>query len=219
MYPEIQTLGTPMSRNDWYRQTTWSAANQAAFFAKLRRARNKAQYLRIQALYLQEEHPEEALKLLDAYFEVADEDIDLALAWAQRADCGIALGREQQVLQSFRECFRREQAFAGQRTNGYLSFGLWVARNRRTELYDEVLAVFAARERWPLFPDTRYRFNAVLALMADDCGNAKAASAYARLALEAASATDSGLPRHPDLGLVRHRHDDVEARLRDLAAA
>lgn len=207
-----------MSRNDWYRQTSWSAANQEAFFAKLRLARNKAQYLRIQALYLQEEHPEEALKLLDEYFEVADEEIDLALAWAQRAECEIARGREQQALQSFRECFRREQVFAGQRTNGYLSFGLWVARNRRSELYDEVLAVFAARERWPFFPDTLYQFNAVLALIADDCSNTKAAAAYARLALEAASATDSGLPQHPDQGRVRHRHDDVEARLRDLAA-
>lgn len=208
-----------MSRNDWYRQTSWSAANQEAFFAKLGRARNKAQYLRIQALYLQEAHPKQALQLLDEYFEVADEEIDLALAWAQRAECQIALGLGQQALQSFRECFRREQAFMGQRTNGYLSFGLWVARNRRGELYDEVLAAFTARERWPLFPDTLYRFNAVLALIANDCGNTKTAAAYARLALEAASATDSGLPQHPDLGLVQHRLDDVEARLRDLAAA
>ena len=208
-----------MSRNDWYRQTSWSTANQEAFFAKLKRARNKAQYFRIQALYLQEEQPEEALKLLDEYFEVGGEEIDLALAWAQRAECEIALGREPQALQSFRECFHREQAFAGQRTNGYLSFGLWVARNRRSEMYDEVLAVFAARERWPFFPDTLYRFNAVLALIADDCGNTKAAAAYARLALEATSTTNSGLPQHPGLGLVRHRHDDVEARLRDLAAA
>jgi hypothetical protein len=42
--------------NDWYRKTTWSEADQADFFARFKRSRtpyNKAQYLRIQANYLE----------------------------------------------------------------------------------------------------------------------------------------------------------------------
>ena len=61
-----------MGRHDWYRRTTWSQTDREAFHARLKRSRSeegKAQYLRIQALHLQETGDPEriaaAVELLD----------------------------------------------------------------------------------------------------------------------------------------------------------
>jgi len=53
---------------DWFRNTTWDDAIEQAFDEKLRRARKKEQYLRLQAFIMDRSHPEVALKLLDRYF-------------------------------------------------------------------------------------------------------------------------------------------------------
>ena len=57
-----------MSRDDWFRNQKWDAATEAHFNEKLRRARDKAQPLRIQAYHLQNTDPKAALALLDRYF-------------------------------------------------------------------------------------------------------------------------------------------------------
>ncbi|MFM9848084.1 MAG: hypothetical protein ACKVP3_13095 [Hyphomicrobiaceae bacterium] len=46
-----------MGRDDWFRNTSWDADIEAAFFKKLSRARDKAQYLRIQASHLASSQP------------------------------------------------------------------------------------------------------------------------------------------------------------------
>jgi hypothetical protein len=46
-----------MGRDDWFRNKKWDAATQAHFNEKLRRARDKAQPLRIQASYLENIDP------------------------------------------------------------------------------------------------------------------------------------------------------------------
>jgi len=43
-----------MGRHDWYRNTDWDEEIKDAFFTKLGRARDKSQYLRIQACTLAE---------------------------------------------------------------------------------------------------------------------------------------------------------------------
>ena len=46
-----------MGRYDWYRKTTWTEQDRSEFWLRLNRSRNdfnKAQYLRIQALTLEE---------------------------------------------------------------------------------------------------------------------------------------------------------------------
>lgn len=46
-----------MGRDDWYRRTTWTSEDAEAFFDRLNRSRgleSKAQYVRIQALDLEE---------------------------------------------------------------------------------------------------------------------------------------------------------------------
>ena len=62
-----------MSAEDWFRNRDWNDKIEAAFYEKLRRARRKEQYLRIQACILADSCPKVALKLLDEYFELKDD--------------------------------------------------------------------------------------------------------------------------------------------------
>ncbi len=61
-----------MSRDDWFVIKEWDAATEAHFNEKLRRTRDKAQPLRIQASYLVNTDPKAALALLDRYFSLGD---------------------------------------------------------------------------------------------------------------------------------------------------
>jgi hypothetical protein len=65
-------LEVSMSRDDWFRNTAWDRQTSSLFFAKLARARDKAQYLRIQACTLARSHPEVALDLLAKYFALGE---------------------------------------------------------------------------------------------------------------------------------------------------
>jgi hypothetical protein len=69
-----------MNSKDWFRNTDWNAEIEKAFFEKLRRARDKSQYIRIQASTLASSNPEVALKLLEHYFALGDK-FDYAQAY------------------------------------------------------------------------------------------------------------------------------------------
>jgi hypothetical protein len=57
-----------VAHDDWFRNAEWNSDIEAAFFAKLKRAKDKSQYLRVQACTLAATHPRIALRLLDQYF-------------------------------------------------------------------------------------------------------------------------------------------------------
>ena len=59
--------------DSWFRKSTWDEKIAARFEEKLRRARRKEQYLRIQACCLASTFPVIALGLLDRYFAMPDQ--------------------------------------------------------------------------------------------------------------------------------------------------
>src|SRR5262245_66042536 len=104
------------SRDDWFRNREWNESIAADFSTKLRRARRKEQYIRIQASCLAQTHPVAALALLDQYFALPDK-FDLATAHATRAEALLSLGRVPEALQTHEPALRMEAEFRKLRTH------------------------------------------------------------------------------------------------------
>jgi tetratricopeptide (TPR) repeat protein len=209
---------------DWFRRTAWAAEDQRDFRARLARARaeNRAQYLRIQAGTLaghDRNNVPFALALLDELLETYPESLEVATALSQKAKCLYELGEVEAAADAYAASAQRMRDVPKMVTDGWLDFALMVAIERLHSRYDEVLAIldeFAAD--WPLMlASQHFRLHASRALIAAERGDGEAAG-HAALALEAAEATDSGMPRRRSLGLVRG-YDDLRGRLESLSGA
>ena len=203
---------------DWFRNTTWNAAIERAFDEKLRRARRKEQYLRIQACTLARSHPEVALKLLDRYFELHD-DFAHAQAHVDRATALLTLGRVEEALAAYEAALARESAFPNLKTQAYLDLPYVVATRGIRERYKRALELLHLHESRLTFPVERFCWHAAYALIASATGEAETASSHAERALETASRDHSGFRYHPSVGLVTSQYDDVVRQLEAICAA
>ena len=205
-----------MGRDEWFRNKTWDATTEAHFFEKLRRARDKAQPLRIQASYLVNTNPRAALALLDKYFALGDH-FDKAQAFLDQAEAHLTLGAQEEALQSLKNALQREREFPNLKTQAWSHYALLVAERRLDHLYDSALQVL--REN-PLqsrsFPVDGFRWNAAFALIADAQGLGDHAAEGAAKALQFAELTHSGFRYHPDVGLVGSEYDSLKKELRRL---
>jgi tetratricopeptide (TPR) repeat protein len=218
-------MGSDVAQDDWFRRGSWSAKDQAAFFARLSRSRSaqaKAQYLRIQAVHLEEtgELPliRAALVLLDQLVEQWPEPLQIAQARAQQASCRLKLGDLRGAVEAYRLALRAEAEFPNVRTNSAIDLSWLIAKERLASDYEEALAVLA-RCGDVLFPVMRFRQHGAWALILAAQGRSAEAAVHARLALLAASATDSGLRYHRDLGLVSKTDREEIEQLRRIGGA
>jgi hypothetical protein len=143
-----------VARDDWFRNTSWNADIEANFHRRLRRARDKSQYLRIQASHLAESHPQTALILLDQYFALGDH-VDMAQAHVDRATALVALDDVDGAISSYEEALTREQEFPHLQTQAYLSFACLVTNARATHLYLRAIEVLDAHRERLMFPVDR----------------------------------------------------------------
>jgi tetratricopeptide (TPR) repeat protein len=205
-----------MGRNDWFRNTKWDAPTEAHFNEKLRRARDKAQPLRIQAYHLQNSDPKAALALLDRYFALGNH-FDMASAFLHQAEAHLALGQLEEAIQSLEKALQRERDFPNVKTQAWSRFALLVAERKLIHLYKRALLVLQENPVSSLsFPVDGFLWNAAFALIADAKGQRKHAAETATKALEFAALTHSGFRYHADVGLVGARYDDVKHELRRL---
>jgi tetratricopeptide (TPR) repeat protein len=210
---------TFMGRDDWYRNSDWSPATEAAFRDKLSRSRSsRPQYLRIQADYLINGHPRAALALIDEYFETGDEsDVSLALCTQARAYCW--LGNIGEAVAAYKRALRWEESHPRQTSPARTYFPKLVAEKRLSREYDYALDILANRFR-PSdhhFPLDRYHWNGSNALIASELGHRVEAREFAERALQAAAQTESPFRYHRNVGIVRNSSDDFGRRVKRLA--
>ncbi len=215
-----------MGRDDWYRRTTWTESDRAKFWARIGRCRrrsNKAQYLRIQASALKEIGlVDEASELFRRVLTEYPEPIELALVHHQLGNCLLTIGDVDGALNEFRAAVIAERNYPNMRTGAWLAFGRLVAETERRDLYDEFLHYLAENKAARTFdaklsfPVDRYSLSATLAIINRDRGDLTTAKEFARQALAAANASNSGFRYHPALGLVENTRSALHAKLQEL---
>jgi tetratricopeptide (TPR) repeat protein len=197
---------------EWFRNTEWNDDIAKEFEARLRRAKKKGQYLRIQALTIARTKPEIALALLDRYFEDADQ-VDEAQAHTDRATAYIALGRHEEAVSAYEAALRREEEFPHLLTQAYIELPYLVAVNGLSSHYGRALELLDKHRDRLVFPVERFKWNAARALIAGALGNLPSARESARKALEAAAERNSGFTNHPSIGLVSDEHRQALTKL------
>ncbi len=216
-----------MSTKDWFRHTSWTAAEQQDFFARLARARKhkKPQYLYIQAACLlgthQRRNVQAALDLLDLCLaEYAPDATELEELHHTRGGCFEQLGQTDAAIDAYRLALQARQQDPQGHSLAPLDFAYLIVRAQRTGLYAEAMGALTqyVDEVILLFPDTQYRYCAACAIIAQETGETERAREFAAKALEAASKTNSGLIYHPDVGVVKHIDKRIESRLRKIVS-
>jgi tetratricopeptide (TPR) repeat protein len=209
---------------DWFRRESWSPEAAREFDARLRRTRaaNRAQYLRIQASHLVMVSlgwAEAALSLLGRLVAEYPDEMQLAPAHHQRAECLLALGRPDEAIAAFSAALAAQRAFPLVATDAHAAFAYTVAATARADLFDEALAALAEFGGLEFLPVQAYAASAARALIAARRGDVEGARGEARLALGAAErpAAAARLPR--GMGEVRYADADALTRLRRLATS
>ena len=203
---------------DWFRNATWNPSIERAFDDKLRRARRKEQYLRIQACTLARSHPDVALKLLERYFSLPN-DFDHAQAHVDRATAYLALGRVAEALVAYEDALTRESEFPNLKTEAYIAFPYLVATPGIREQYARALELLLKHKSRLMFPVDHFRWHTARALIAAAARDAETANVHSQQALEAAAREHSGFRNHPSIGLVTEQYDEIVERLEGLRAA
>ena len=201
-----------MAAHQWFRNEEWNAAIAAQFVEKLRRARDKAQYLRIQACHLTEKHPEVALALLDKYFSLGEHLFD-AEAFLDEATAYKSLGRIDEAILSLRKALKHEREFPNVKTQAWSEYALLIAVNSRAAEYEEALRVLAENKSDFLFPAETFCWHGANALIRAAQGRQRSAKEHAIEALKAARMTHSGLRYHPRIGLVGPGFERIKNKL------
>jgi len=206
------------SRTDWYSSPDWDPATEDAFDAKLKRARNKGEYLRVKGATLIRQKDQRVRdagrrllrRLVDEYPDT------LTVSWAYEflgeADEVEGLYREAEVR--YREARAAYGRIPGVRGYAEVKLANLIARTRQRPKYAEAEAILDAYR--PLWKIEHFWVHLARARIAADRGDAVTAAAQARLALAAEADTTRQAPRHPDVGHVRTDESTLD-ELRALA--
>jgi tetratricopeptide (TPR) repeat protein len=207
-----------MAADDWYRNKEWNAEIETAFNEKLRRARRKEQYIRIQACILAPTYPNVALRLLDEYFKLED-DFDHAQAYVDRAMAYLALGQLDHAVKAYEAALTKESEGRGVRTVAYIDYPFLIVSNGLKELYEGCLTVLETHQKRLMFPLDHFKWHASRALVLSAQGKHTEAKKDACAALNAANKEHSGFRYHRNIGLVGRKYEDIQNKLENLCNA
>jgi tetratricopeptide (TPR) repeat protein len=207
-----------LADQDWFRNKTWSEAIGRRFEEKLRRARHKSQYLRIQASTLANSEPDIALRLLERYF-AQDDKFDLVQAYCDQAAAFLKLDRIDDAITAYENALARETEFPHNKTYAYLDLPFLVATRAIRERFERASELLEIHKSRLMFPVDRFRWHAAQALIANARADATGASGHAVQALNEAKQEHSGFRYHAHVGLVGQRSEGLIGVLRSMVLA
>lgn len=191
-----------MSSDSWYRQVKWTERNAQLFEDKLKRARKKSEYLRIQAVHLIDSAPEACISLIDRFLAMSDETFR-SFGYSTRAKALIALGRTSEAVKAFEAAYENELRYPSVKTGVELDLAMLIAQTPLRDRFDQAIGILQTIDYQQLpFPLERFMFHVAHALIASEQSRDTEAAEYASQALAAASLQKSGFARHASLGLV-----------------
>ncbi|MFN0146981.1 MAG: hypothetical protein ACKVT1_10740 [Dehalococcoidia bacterium] len=197
-------------REDWYRNTTWTPADRDAFELRLKRTRpgNREQYLRIQALVLEEtgvpEYLEPALELIDRSIECSVFNHDRSMSLTQRPRILQRLSRDEEALAAWRESMAYMDTLPNQGYAVALDLAEFVIDRRRVDLVAESLeALDWTDPNCVVMPYAVYGMARARAMLHAMAGRMDLARTCALSAIEAATVDRSPFRRHPTVGVSR----------------
>lgn len=206
-----------MSKDDWYRNSDWGFDIETAFRLKLKRARDKSQYLRIQASYLSKSYPEVSLELLNEYF-LLENKFDYATAFLTQANCYITLHKYELAIEAFRNSLKREAEFPNLKTQAYLELPYFIVMNGLEENYIVALNALEQHKNRLTFAIDHFKWNSCKAILATHFGEVSKGREFAQKAITAASQTSSGLSYHPTVGLVSEKYATLISSLQKMVS-
>jgi len=207
-----------MAADDWLRNKDWNHEIEAKFFEKLKRARDKSQYLKIQASYLARKYPLVALNLLDRFFALG-ENPDIAIAYSEQATAYDALGRFDDAVRSLQKALAREKEYPNVKSTAWSQFAMLVASKNLEPHFNKALEVLSENRQYATFPVQRFEWHTASALILAAQGNTRAAKDHAICALAESDAKHSGFRYHAKVGLVGNKYESLQDRLLALSRA
>ncbi|MEI8213460.1 MAG: hypothetical protein WCI02_15035 [Planctomycetota bacterium] len=205
-----------MPTTDWYRRTTWTEVDQSEFAAKLKRARDKPQYLRIQALHLSEAGLySAAIDLLHQIVKEFPDASQITQSHLQLAHAYAKTDKPDLALQQFKLTLELQRKYPNWQTSVWLDYPVYVIENKIASEYVNARSVLLELNlsRSLSFPIERYRYFACLALLDENDGKLDSARQNASHAMAACDEKHSGFRYHPTVGLVGQQRDALFSRL------
>jgi tetratricopeptide (TPR) repeat protein len=212
-----------MSSSDWYQCTIWTPEASAEFEKRLARARNRAEYIRIQAVTLaytnDPSNAPVAIELARRYLELEPNGNSASQMHASIARARETLGDISGAVESYLAAIELEFRLPMYRGHYCLDFAWFVVIHELSNQYDNVMTVLERDlgANYLELPSNRYRYLAPLAIICESQGDIESARRLAQLALAAASIKKGPFSRHPNFGVVLEETDALRARLQRLA--
>ncbi len=210
-----------MRDNNWCRRTNWTRLEKEDFFTRLSHCRSQADgNAMVQAYTLLETDEEtlipEAVELFNYILEKWPDTFYLDTVYFGLAKCYENLNDVRKTIEYYHLIFELEEKKPNSITAAAEHFGLYVAQNKLTQYYGEVVSMLNKRQKHFVFPLSLFLVNASIALINADLGKNSLAKVFAEKAIEAANRTDSGFRHHKKVGLVGEKEKDIIVELKRL---
>jgi len=204
---------------EWFRNESWDDKIEALFEAKLKRSRDKPQYLKIQAIHLSKhiEFLGVSEKLLNRYF------IDFPEDRFNRSSCFEILGdiywskdNLEKAIYYYKQAVDFEAIYPKVLTQAYLKLSELVVKTASADMYTMIENLILVRVERTLFPVEKYKGYSILSIINSYKNEIEKSRYYADLAEQNANEKTSGLRYHKELGVVKERDNLLDMLVRKI---